>query len=207
MDYSSEEETVAAAESHRSTTPLFPPVPATPAEIAYVKTLDMDLKQEQESSRFRNWTATETTTRPVETRPYNSTRFPSFKATPFPRKPVKILSANSNLDFPSLSGLAVALPSTGEPKVHWKDSFAKKVEDLRVKEEAEGQRIKEEADTQRKQNLFLMNTLAPRFRRRIEDIMQEEEVEVQEEEGFDDQEYEPEQYAYAEEEESFSLIQ
>lgn len=171
MDSSSEEET---AEPVRSTTPPYYPFPATPTEIAYVKTLDDALKQNEEPNRFRSWTGTETSTRSIEPRTTDSMRFPSFKATSFPRKPVKILSVNSNSDFPSLSTMAAALPSTSEPKVRWKDSFAKKVEDLRVKEEAEDQRTKEEAESQRRQNLFLMNTLAPRFRRRIEDIMQEE---------------------------------
>jgi len=199
MDSSSEEETT---EPVRSATPAFAPVPATPAEIAYVKTLDDALKQNEEPNRFRIWTGTETSTRSVEPRTTDSMRFPSFKATPFPRKPIKILSVNSNTDFPSLSTMAAALPSTGEPKVRWKDSFAKKVEDLRLKEEAEGQRAKEDAESQRRQNLFLMNTLAPRFRRRIEDIMQEE-TEVQEEDQ-DNVAYYPEEDTFiAEPEEAY----
>ena len=165
MDYSSEEET------RDSTTPPFPPTPITATEAAYVHALDAkrthpDVPQQ----RFQNLTITDGSS---QTKTSDPRKFPSFKSY----KPIKILSSNSNTDFPSLSGLAATLPSNDEPKVRWKESFAKKVDDLRMKEEIENQRLKEEAESQRKQNLFLMNTLAPRFRRRIEDIMQEESAE------------------------------
>lgn len=163
MDYSSEDE------KRESTTPPFPPTPITPAEAEFVKIADANLKHQQEEPphRFRNLITTEGSS---QTKTSDPRKFPSFKSY----KPVKILSSSSNTDFPSLGGVAAALPSTGEPKVRWKESFAKKADDMRIKEEAENQRLKEEAESQRKQNLFLMNSLAPRFRRRIEDIMQEE---------------------------------
>jgi hypothetical protein len=101
MDYSSEDE------KRESTTPPFPPTPITPSEAEFVKIADANLKQQQEEPphRFRNLITTESGS---QTKTSDPRKFPSFKSY----KPVKILSSNSNTDFPSLGGVAAAPAAT-----------------------------------------------------------------------------------------------